>query len=332
MIQITQLTESSDLASLQDLYRSSSPYSTTSYYVTTVNSSKTDPTSTLPDSIAISLTLKHNQPPVTGGDKWIPEQPDLDRYAKLLPSSLSFKAVTAQNEIIGIILGDPEPWNSTIKIWEFIVDKSVQRSGVGKRLMEAVIEKARSLGVTRIVCETQTRNVRALGFYFKMGFTMDAVDVSFYGVDDLETQDVGVFMKLVLKDGEDVGKEVKRVLKIEDCVNTHCPNCNVGNPVLGDSLTLYRGHVVGFCNTACRDEFDNMLVVFGKGTEFVKERDATASLDNCINSLCPNSNKPVTENSLTWYRGHVVGFCNSHCRDEFDNMISVFDKGIADKR
>ena len=43
-------------------------------------------------------------------------------------------------------------------------------------------------------------------------------------------------------------------LKLEDCINTTCPWS--GKPVAADSLTLYRGHVVGFCNTGCRDKFE----------------------------------------------------------------------------
>jgi hypothetical protein len=43
-------------------------------------------------------------------------------------------------------------------------------------------------------------------------------------------------------------------LRLEDCVNTHCPWS--GEPVSADSLTLYKGNVVGFCNTGCRDKFE----------------------------------------------------------------------------
>ena len=43
-------------------------------------------------------------------------------------------------------------------------------------------------------------------------------------------------------------------LKLEDCVNSHCPWS--GDPVSADSLTRYRGQVVGFCNPGCRDKFD----------------------------------------------------------------------------
>lgn len=36
-------------------------------------------------------------------------------------------------------------------------------------------------------------------------------------------------------------------------INRYCPRS--GNPVSADALTRYRGHTVGFCNPACRDDF-----------------------------------------------------------------------------
>ena len=49
-------------------------------------------------------------------------------------------------------------------------------------------------------------------------------------------------------------------LRVEDCVNEVCPWS--GDPVSADSLTLYRGEVVGFCNTGCRDKFDAAAKAF----------------------------------------------------------------------
>ena len=40
-------------------------------------------------------------------------------------------------------------------------------------------------------------------------------------------------------------------------------------------------------------------------------------MTKALNKFCPNSGKPVEEDSLTNYSGEVVGFCNPHCRDEF---------------
>ena len=43
-------------------------------------------------------------------------------------------------------------------------------------------------------------------------------------------------------------------LRIEDAVNETCPWS--GKPIAADSLTLYSGAVVGFCNPGCRDKFE----------------------------------------------------------------------------
>lgn len=53
-----------------------------------------------------------------------------------------------------------------------------------------------------------------------------------------------------------------RPLKIEDCVNESCPWS--GKPVSADSLTRYKGKVVGFCNTGCRDKFESAATHFDK--------------------------------------------------------------------
>jgi hypothetical protein len=49
-------------------------------------------------------------------------------------------------------------------------------------------------------------------------------------------------------------------LRLEDCINDTCPWS--GKPVQADSLTLYEGYVVGFCNPGCRDKFEQALAHF----------------------------------------------------------------------
>ncbi|HEY9553985.1 glutathione S-transferase [Allosphingosinicella sp.] len=46
-------------------------------------------------------------------------------------------------------------------------------------------------------------------------------------------------------------------------------------------------------------------------------------------ATCPWSGNPVAEDSLTRYRGHVVGFCNPGCRDKFERATAAFDKVIG---
>ena len=48
-------------------------------------------------------------------------------------------------------------------------------------------------------------------------------------------------------------------------------------------------------------------------------------LTDAINETCPWSGKPISGDSLTLYRGQVVGFCNPGCRDKFAKAVSDFE-------
>ncbi|OUR69910.1 YHS domain-containing protein [Marinomonas sp. 42_23_T18] len=45
-----------------------------------------------------------------------------------------------------------------------------------------------------------------------------------------------------------------------------------------------------------------------------------------INRYCPRSGKRVSQDSLTEYQGHTVGFCNPGCRDDFRNNLANCEK------
>jgi hypothetical protein len=51
-------------------------------------------------------------------------------------------------------------------------------------------------------------------------------------------------------------------------------------------------------------------------------------LEDCVNDVCPWSGKPVAADSLMLYRGKVVGFCNTGCRDKFAKAAGDFDEVI----
>ena len=52
------------------------------------------------------------------------------------------------------------------------------------------------------------------------------------------------------------------------------------------------------------------------------------SIEGCVNETCPWSGEPVSADSLTTYRGEVVGFCNTGCRDKFEKAVNAFDQMI----
>ena len=55
------------------------------------------------------------------------------------------------------------------------------------------------------------------------------------------------------------------------------------------------------------------------------------NIADCVNRTCPWSGKPVSADSLTRYRGAVVGFCNPGCKDKFEAATSAFDSAIDGK-
>jgi hypothetical protein len=59
---------------------------------------------------------------------------------------------------------------------------------------------------------------------------------------------------------------------------------------------------------------------------------AELRLEDCVNDVCPWSGDPVSADSLTRYRGHVVGFCNPGCRDKFEAATGAFDAKIQGKQ
>ncbi len=57
---------------------------------------------------------------------------------------------------------------------------------------------------------------------------------------------------------------------------------------------------------------------------------AAGALDlaDCVNEVCPWSGKPVAADSLTLYRGSVVGFCNPGCRDKVEAAAGMFESAL----
>ena len=57
----------------------------------------------------------------------------------------------------------------------------------------------------------------------------------------------------------------------------------------------------------------------------------TPDTEICINTHCPWSGEPVQADSLTEYKGQVVGFCNTGCRDKFEQAVGKFEELLAEK-
>ncbi len=145
-----------------------------------------------PDAIHFELRLVPLEQP------FIKRYPPLDatevqRYRALAAAGHAFGAFEG-DICVGIALCEPQRWNSSLSVREFHIALDFQRAGIGRALMAAVEAHARDQGMRCIVCETQTANLPAIRFYRALGFTVDAVDISLYGNDDIE-RGVAIFMK-----------------------------------------------------------------------------------------------------------------------------------------
>ncbi|MCB8941293.1 MAG: GNAT family N-acetyltransferase [Ardenticatenaceae bacterium] len=120
---------------------------------------------------------------------------EMARYAKLVGNGCCFVAV-ADGQLAGVAIAEPQTWNQTLWVWDFHVAPAFQRQGVGRLLMEKLVETAVSHKLRALVCETQSHNVPAIRFYRSLGFKLEGVDLSYYTNEDYEPkQNVAVFMK-----------------------------------------------------------------------------------------------------------------------------------------
>ena len=73
---------------------------------------------------------------------------------------------------VGVCALSPMPNESgyDFELAKLAVNNSIQRKGIGRRLCEAVINKARELGGEKLFLESNTRLKPAIALYRKLGF------------------------------------------------------------------------------------------------------------------------------------------------------------------
>ena len=133
--------------------------------------------------------------------RWETDEEELGQLQKAVAAGFSLGAYIDQN-MIGIAIAEPRRWNRSLWVWEFHVSPACRRQGVGRHLMQALIQKAREAKLRVLVCETQNTNAPAIAFYRKMGFEIEGIDLSYYTNQDLELGEVAIFMKYKIEPGD----------------------------------------------------------------------------------------------------------------------------------
>lgn len=81
------------------------------------------------------------------------------------------------DKLIGMAEGFLEKWNNRFVIANICVfDGANRRSGIGTKLMEAILQDAKKSGARMVILETQTFNYKAISFYKKHGFEIIGFD------------------------------------------------------------------------------------------------------------------------------------------------------------
>ena len=168
-----------------DLKRIASGYTSISKYTVTHTDSAA--------YAAIELELVQlDQPYIKTYDHFDDET--VGRYRQALALGYSFGAFDGEL-LVGIVLAEAHAWNQSVWVWEFHVESSYRVQGIGRRLIEALAEKAYTAGLRTIVCETQNTNATAIQVYRQLRFRLEGVDISYYSNQDYPDGEIAVFMK-----------------------------------------------------------------------------------------------------------------------------------------
>jgi len=123
-----------------------------------------------------------------------PDEETVQRYAEVVQNGLSVGAYEGQ-QLVGIAIAEPQRWNRSLWVWEFHVVEGHRGRGIGRQMMERLVERGRAAGLRIVVCETQNTNVPAIQFYRRVGFRLEGIDLSYYSNEDWPGGEVAVFMK-----------------------------------------------------------------------------------------------------------------------------------------
>ncbi|MBE5872061.1 MAG: GNAT family N-acetyltransferase [Lachnospiraceae bacterium] len=103
------------------------------------------------------------------------------------------------DELIGFTEGFLETWNNRFRITNIcIFDQECRLSGIGTKLLEAVMQDAVKSNARMIVLETQSYNAGAISFYKKKGFEIIGFDRYAYSNDDPKEHNMRIEMGQML--------------------------------------------------------------------------------------------------------------------------------------
>lgn len=118
-------------------------------------------------------------------------------FADWLEDPLAF-GIEDNSTLLAFVEGSIEQWHNLFRISNIFVSEKLRRKGIADKLMEKIIDYAKTLNHCRgVILETQTCNYPAIELYKKHGFKLSRIDINEYTNNDVENKDVRI--DLILK-------------------------------------------------------------------------------------------------------------------------------------
>ena len=93
--------------------------------------------------------------------------------------------------LVGVIEGSMEQWHKVFRVSNILVMESYRGQGLGKELMQQMLEYARAIPDCRgAMLETQSCNYPAISFYRRQGFQLNRIDLREYSNEDVQRKEV----------------------------------------------------------------------------------------------------------------------------------------------
>jgi len=146
----------------------------------------------------ITITVERQPLPEPYVKRWPYGEDDLLNYARIVTGDgLSLGAYDGER-LVGIAIAEVAAWNGTLWVWELHVDEAWRGWGIGRRLVERLAASATERGLRVLLVEVQNTNANAIAFYYRTGFVLDGLDLSYYSNQDVTQGEVALFMKRYL--------------------------------------------------------------------------------------------------------------------------------------
>jgi ribosomal protein S18 acetylase RimI-like enzyme len=114
-------------------------------------------------------------------------------YEDYLEDPAAF-ALQSSNQTLGYLEIAQERWHNRLRVTELLILPGYRGKGYGSMLMDHAKEIGRVENVRELVLETQSCNIKAIGFYVKQGFIVNGIDLSAYSSEDVEKKEVRLEM------------------------------------------------------------------------------------------------------------------------------------------